>query len=537
MKRTLKQRILVFFIATTLAAALGAVCGQLIGSAITLRLLKSGLQNYVLHMNDLFETYSTESHTVLLQANKSAYPYCSDAEIAYFRKLLMGSGFMRDAGRMRNGKIECSALMGQLTPPLQIPSSIDSGQNQNEEYRTFALPQANQQKGIGVQLGSSFVVFNNFIMAHLGSTPVHYSNTVPDLPSGQAGPLRGESPNVDRQVLTRDGIFRIKDDLYATRCSTQSSNCGTAYVSITKALLAEKEQIHLDMVLGCLLGGILGLLGSFVYRGSLGMERQLLRSIRRDQLRVVYQPIVNLTTGRIVEAEALARWSDEDDLEISPEVFVRIAEERGFVGELTELVVRHVVSEFGETLRNHPEFRINVNVTASDLADGKFLPMLERFLNDAEVDAPSIAIEVTESSTVKKQEAVKMIRQLRERGHSVQIDDFGTGYSSLAYLKDLSVDAIKIDRSFTQAIGTDAVTVGILPQILSMAKALNLQVIAEGIETVEQAAYFAGSEMPILGQGWLFGHPVPAESFLQMLDDAELKASAIPLDDHGSVEV
>jgi len=536
MKRTSKQRILVFFMATTLAAALGAACGQLIGSAIILRVAKSGLQNYVLHMNDLFETYLNESHTVLLQANQSAFPYCSDEEIAYFRKLLQNSGYMRDAGRMRDGGIECSALMGRLTSALQIPSSLDSQQNQGD-YRIFALPQANNLKGIGVQLGNSFVVFNNFIMAHLGSNPVHYSTTVPDLPSGQAGPLRGEAPNVDHQLLTRDGIFRIKDDLYVTRCSTHSSNCGTAYISISKALQAEKKQIGLDTLLGCLVGGIFGFLCSFAYRGSLGMERQLLRSIRRDELRVAYQPIVDLATGRVVEAEALVRWSDEDDLEISPEGFVRIAEERGFVGELTELVVRHVLNDFSETLRSHPEFRININVTASDLADARFLPMLQRSLNDAEVAAQSIAIEVTESSTARKQEAVKTIRQLRERGHSVQIDDFGTGYSSLAYLKDLSVDAIKIDRAFTQAIGTDAVTVGILPQILSMAKALNLQVIAEGIETVEQAAYFAGSEMPILGQGWLFGRPVPAESFLQMLAEAELHASAILLNNDGSIEV
>ena len=133
----------------------------------------------------------------------------------------------------------------------------------------------------------------------------------------------------------------------------------------------------------------------------------------------------------------------------------------------------------------------------------------------------SLAIEVTESSTARIQVALKTIRELRKRGHSVQIDDFGTGYSSLAYLHDLSVDAIKIDRAFTQAIGTEAVTVGILPQILAMAKALNLQVIVEGIETVEQAVYFAGAEMPILGQGWLFGRPVPVEAFHLLLAEAE----------------
>jgi len=102
-------------------------------------------------------------------------------------------------------------------------------------------------------------------------------------------------------------------------------------------------------------------------------------------------------------------------------------------------------------------------------------------------------------------------------GHSVHIDDFGTGYSSLSYLHDLSVDAIKIDKSFTQAVGTDSVILAILPQILAMAEALSLDVIVEGVETAEQARYFAACPRAILAQGWHFGRPTLAESFHRLL--------------------
>jgi sensor c-di-GMP phosphodiesterase-like protein len=122
--------------------------------------------------------------------------------------------------------------------------------------------------------------------------------------------------------------------------------------------------------------------------------------------------------------------------------------------------------------------------------------------------------------------AVETIHQLRRRGHSIHIDDFGTGYSSLSYLHDLSVDAIKIDRSFTQSIGTEAVTVAILPQILAMAQALNLLVIVEGIETEQQAEYFAIHSQPVLAQGWLFGRPVPSEQFHRLLAEDRKKATA-----------
>jgi sensor c-di-GMP phosphodiesterase-like protein len=123
-----------------------------------------------------------------------------------------------------------------------------------------------------------------------------------------------------------------------------------------------------------------------------------------------------------------------------------------------------------------------------------------------------------------REAAIETIRGLRARGYSVHIDDFGTGYSSLSYLHDLSVDAIKIDKAFTQAIGTGSVIVGILPQILAMAEALKLQVTVEGIETDGQASYFESATQAVLAQGWLFGHPVPAADFPRLLAEDEEKA-------------
>ena len=105
----------------------------------------------------------------------------------------------------------------------------------------------------------------------------------------------------------------------------------------------------------------------------------------------------------------------------------------------------------------------------------------------------------------------------------MHIDDFGTGFSSLSYLHDMAVDAIKIDRSFTKSVGTDAANAAILPKILSMAEALSLKVVVEGIETESQAAFFVGKGHQILGQGWLFGRPVAAEEFKRQMADNEQK--------------
>jgi sensor c-di-GMP phosphodiesterase-like protein len=182
--------------------------------------------------------------------------------------------------------------------------------------------------------------------------------------------------------------------------------------------------------------------------------------------------------------------------------------------------------DFADTLRKHPDFRLSVNVAASDLGDPEFLPMLDSSLKQAKVQPKSLAIEITESSTANRDVAMETIRDLRWRGHSIHIDDFGTGYSSLSYLLYLSVDTIKIDKAFTRVIGTEAVSVAILPQILAMAKSLNLEVIVEGIETIQQENYFFQPTQHMYGQGWLYGRPVTAEEFHVLLAEDRAKQPA-----------
>jgi sensor c-di-GMP phosphodiesterase-like protein len=249
------------------------------------------------------------------------------------------------------------------------------------------------------------------------------------------------------------------------------------------------------------------------------MEQRLRRAIRRNVIRVAYQPMVDLETGRIVGAEALARWTDEEHGNVSPDVFIRIAEERGFVGEITRLVLHSALADLSALLLICPEFRLSVNIAPQDLDDPTFLPMLEAATAKAGVPAQCLVMEITERAAADSQAAKDAIVRLRRKGHSVHIDDFGTGYSSLAYLHGLSVDGLKIDKAFTQAVGTESVQVLILPQIFSLAASLGLQVTVEGIETEEQARYFSASPLPMLGQGWYLGRPMPAQMFLRVFEE------------------
>ena len=527
MKRTLKIRIFVVLAVTVLVACCGTGAGYLLGSAIALRLAEGRLQQFAERLVVLTDTAAFESHTLLDILNASPHSYCSDAEIAYFRTLIFQSKYLKDAGRMRGGKIDCSAAMGRLGRPIPVSAPDFIGKNGIRVYSNLSAPSADNLRRVGIQQGDSYALYSPRVLSDVGPPFVHFTMTQLEADIRRSGRLGGESPQVQISILTRNGLARVNGSLYATHCSTHFYNCVTAYISTPEALQASRGELKANIVLGGLTGALFGIVLSIFYRRNLNMEQQLRRAIRNDKLRVEYQQIVSLASGRIVGAEALARWTDEEGFAVGPDVFVKIAEEQGFVGSITRLVVRHVLRDFAATLRAHPDFRVSINVTAADLFDSRFLPMLARALKRAGVAAQSVAIEITESSTARHEVTIAAILRLRQRGHSVHIDDFGTGYSSLSYLHELSVDAIKIDRSFTQSIGTEAVTATILPQILAMAGALHLQVIVEGIETRQQAEYFAALAQPILGQGWLFGHAVAAVAFQSLLaDDRKMQQTA-----------
>jgi sensor c-di-GMP phosphodiesterase-like protein len=520
----LRRHLFTTLVAMIIAAACGTFAGYQLANSIAARVTDRRLDAYASRLFVNEEETSAKLRTVLAAVSASQHRSCSGDEIDYFRTLIFLPEYLKDAGRIQNGKIECSAALGRSVASSVLPKPDFTLQNGLVFYKNLTPYENNGLATITLQLGDAFVVFNPATGIPRDSEPLHYTLTAIDKATQARGRLPGQSLLADAPILTSEGRTRIGDNLYVTRCSTRTFTCVTAYTSISEILHANRGKTF-ALVGACrLLGGLAGCVLSFLYYRHKGVEQQLRRAIRKDELFLVYQPIVELQSRRITGAEALVRWTNKQGVEVSPEVFVKIAEEHGFVGEITKQVVRHALSDFGETLRSHAEFRLSINTAAGDLENPSFLPMLNRSLDEAEIPARNLAVEITERSTVKREAAIETIRGLRERGHSVHIDDFGTGYSSLSYLHDLSVDAIKIDRVFTQTVGTGSAVVGILPQILAMAKALNLQIIIEGVETEEQASYFESAVQPVLAQGWLFGRPVPAAEFLCLLAKDEENA-------------
>lgn len=527
--RSLKHRVLITVAATLIAAALGTAMAYVLTRVVVLWMAQRRVAEGAELVQREVKEYDREAYAVLDAMNGSSAPVCSDADIGLMRKLLMRGELLHDAGRIRGGRIECSANLSRAEIPATEFKPRLILADGTSYYRNMTPYPIGSTYRASVQREDSYVVYggwtSSYLSRYMEESPIHFAIVVVDSSSGHLDRLVGNPLPGNGAVVDRDMQGRAGEVLYVTRCSTTYRKCVAAYNSTGEILRESRARLAGGASLGGLFGALLGFFCSLLYQRSKNTEQQLRRAIQREKVRVVYQPIVELHSGQIVGAEALARWSDEEGFAVSPEVFVRIAEERGFVGAITRLVVRQALKDFGEVLRRDPGFRLSVNVSAADLADPGLVPMLEQARSQAKVEAGSMALEITETSTALHERAAEVIPQLRERGYSIHIDDFGTGYSSLAYLHELSVDAIKVDRTFTRSIGTGSVMVSIVPQILSMAEALGLGVIVEGVETEEQAEYFRATKQPMRAQGWWFGRPMPAGDFHRMVAGAEVLLS------------
>jgi sensor c-di-GMP phosphodiesterase-like protein len=508
-----QQNVLAARVAVTVTAALGAVAGLLLGCVVAIPLAENRLKAYMERVAVQDDASLTEARSILDTLGHSAAPVCSDTDLGNLREVVFGSDYLKDAGRIREGKIECSATSGRPPRPL---AEFKAGQAQPDGtviYSNLAPARDQSLRRTGIQRGNVFVVFASHLPELGGRLPVRLA-----VEPYQAGnPVLSDASSAASSDPSTDEVARRGGSLVATHCSPIMSSCVIASMDIDDARQGESIIIGAATVAGGIAGIFLGIALCSIHRRSLSLPQQLKQALANEQIRLAYQPIVNLATGKIVGAEALARWTRPDGVCVEPREFIKAAETHGFIGLVTNQVLRRALKEFSEVFKKLPDFRLNINIAAADLMDPLFLPMIEEALQKANVRPSSITLEVTETSAANHEDALESIRGLRRMGFGISIDDFGTGYSNLSYLLYLSADSIKIDKSFTRTIGTDAVTASILPQIISMARTLNLAVVVEGIESPSQADYFPTDKLRIYGQGWLYGRPVPAGEFFSLI--------------------
>ncbi|HXV37545.1 MAG TPA: EAL domain-containing protein, partial [Myxococcota bacterium] len=253
----------------------------------------------------------------------------------------------------------------------------------------------------------------------------------------------------------------------------------------------------------------------------LAMESALRKAIELDQLRAFYQPVVDVQTREVVGAEALLRWVHPEFGMVSPGDFVPLAEESGLIIEIGEWMLREACAQARAWQdAGHGLFSISVNVSSRQFKDGSFLDVVRSALRDSALSPQTLTLELTESLLLDVAAVTVTLGRLRALGVKIAIDDFGTGFSSLGYLKHFPLDALKIDQVFIRNLTTDEGDSAITDAIITLARSLKLQVVAEGVETEAQLARLRAARCDA-AQGFLFSEPVPADGFEKLLLERE----------------
>jgi predicted signal transduction protein with EAL and GGDEF domain len=255
-------------------------------------------------------------------------------------------------------------------------------------------------------------------------------------------------------------------------------------------------------------------------RERIALETRLRRAIEQNELRVYYQPQVDIASGRIVGAEALVRWQDPTEGLIPPLRFIPIAEETGLILDIGAWVLRETCRQGREWLdAGFPALNLAVNVSPHQFRRGHIDRLVATCLSETGFPAAYLELEMTESGLIENHDSVMvLLNSLRTQGVHLAIDDFGTGFSSLAYLKHFPLNVLKIDKSFIDDIPNLQDDMEITATIIAMGHILGFKVLAEGVETPEQLAFLREKNCDLY-QGYIKSPPLPAEAFINLLSN------------------
>jgi sensor c-di-GMP phosphodiesterase-like protein len=441
---------------------------------------------------------------------------CSEAHLALMRDIDISSSMIQMVGYVADDRLLCSSLGGNTGGVAVGPV----------DYRSQFGLDIRAAVDLAFAPGQRFVI----IERHGNAIVIHRDPPI-DVYLNDSGIGLGVVARSSRTVLTHRGDFvetwintigdaseaAFFDGHHVVGMRRSSRYDLVSYVALSAPRLAARVRAFATVLLPA--GGLVGALLAgglvLVVRHQMSLPVVLRAALKNGEFFVVYQPIVDLRTRELIGAEALIRWRRRGEL-VRPDFFIPAAEEAGLIRRITGSVVEMVARDAPRLLAKNPRFHIGINLSVDDLQSPETVHLLSGLVRRTGVSPRNIIVESTERGLANVDLARELFHRVRDLGIGVAIDDFGTGYSSLSQLETFAFDYLKIDKHFVETLDTEAPTSQVVLHIIEMAKSLNLEMIAEGVETEAQAEFLRSRGVEY-GQGWLFGQPMAVDELLSRL--------------------
>jgi sensor c-di-GMP phosphodiesterase-like protein len=442
---------------------------------------------------------------------------CSDGSIAHMRSLVIRSNLLIDVGYVMGDELACSAFGRQqvaIGPPSYVSAygfAVRVGVRHPLALETKLLIVVDTKTSYAAVVSQALPID---VIPPESNLIVGLINIAQGTFLAQRGALR--SAWLSRIGSSGSGTFYDGANVVAWQRSAARDYVAIAAIGQSRIEEDQRRIILVLLPIGVGAAGLLVMVVVRVARFRVSTPNLLRNAIKRRELSLAYQPIVDLQSGKWIGVEALLRWRRANGEQIPPDVFIPVAETAQMMQKLTDCVFHLIQRDAGKLFRARPDFYIALNLSAEDICSPDIVDRLRSLIQRMGIETHNLHVEATERVFMNEEASRRNIGQLRALGIKVAIDDFGTGYSSLSYLQHLELDYLKIDKSFVDTIGTEAVTSEVVRHIIEMAKSLNLQMIAEGVETSAQADFLRLHGVQYC-QGWLFSKPLTMRQLLAQM--------------------
>jgi sensor c-di-GMP phosphodiesterase-like protein len=456
-----------------------------------------------------------EAISVLRNLDRDKKLSCDETSRIAFVEAASGSAFLRRVGLAdENGYAMCLE-----PPPPVLQAAVLPPASEEQRQIVIAVTDA-----IGPeQVGSSKVMvgWNSLggqrLVAELSSTAL-------DIDAGATFLRDSRTVSVTIDGGKRWARYGAKlatspeEGIASARLRSRNFPVEVTVAAETKSFAEITRSLEVTLTAGSLAVGVvlLGLTVWLTYRPDRQVDDEILTALRRKEFVPYYQPVMNIETGQIEGCELLVRWIRKDGTVVPPGRFMSYAETSGHVFEMTRALMRQSVVDLGPLFRRRAELKLSVNLFAGHFDDRRIIQDIEEIYGGGPIAFDQLVMEVTERYPLRDVEkARRIIAEMHTLGCRVALDDTGTGHGGLAYLQQLGIDIIKIDKMFIDAMGADLGASTIIDVLVELANSLGMGIVAEGVEREEQIERLKQKGVTA-AQGYVFAPPLPAKLFLEL---------------------